>query len=150
MATLGPAHLVEPISSASQLTCSSFVDQCAPQPSQDNSSIERMASTARHKAGKAGSGGIFYSISPDVMADPDEEDSDCLSSLHSSDADDSSSTGEVEPAMCAAILACRLSREAGYDFALGIEPSLEEVSACSPHDMSAPAVRMTGQRLQST
>eukprot|EP00798_Chlamydomonas_sp_ICE-L_P012163 gene12163-15275_t len=63
------------------------------------------------------------------MPDPDEEDSDCLSILHSSDAEDGSSAGEMEPIVSAALLACRLSWDAGHEFALGVGPSLQEVLA---------------------
>eukprot|EP00798_Chlamydomonas_sp_ICE-L_P012161 gene12161-15273_t len=95
----------------------------------DNPSIESMASPPKYKSGKVDSWDIFNSVSSDVMSDPDEEDSDCFSSLHSSDAEYCSLAGEMDPTISAALLACHLSRKAGYEFAFGNEPSLEEVLA---------------------
>eukprot|EP00798_Chlamydomonas_sp_ICE-L_P012164 gene12164-15276_t len=152
MTTLVPARFVDSNSSDSQLTCTYTVEPCAPQPSLDCPSIESVALTPRHKAEKAGSWDVFYRLLSDVVSDPDEEDSDCLSSLHSSDADDKSWAGEVEPVVCAALLACRLSQDAAHRFALGFEPSLGrylQVSAFSTHNMLAPAVHMTGPSMCS-
>eukprot|EP00798_Chlamydomonas_sp_ICE-L_P012162 gene12162-15274_t len=70
MTTLGPAHLVKPISSVSQLTCRSSVNPYAPQPSQDHPGVESVASTPRHKADRAGSWDVLHRFSTDFMSDP--------------------------------------------------------------------------------